>query len=56
MYEPKVGSLKARGSCLGDIKSLLEMLVQSVEQPVREAPQEEETRNKTNRIQRLAQG
>ncbi|GMG09623.1 unnamed protein product [Aspergillus oryzae] len=55
-YEPKVGSLKTRGSCLGDIQSLLEMFVQSIEQTVREAPQEEEAGHETNRVQRLSQG
>lgn len=55
-HAPKVGDLEAGAASLADIQSVLEVLVQGVEEAVGEAPEEEEDGDETDRVQRLLEG
>lgn len=55
-HAPKVGDLETGRTSLADVESVLEMLVQGVQQTVREAPKEEEDGDEADWEQRLLEG
>lgn len=55
-HAPKVGGLEAGAASLADVQSVLEVLVQGVEEAVGEAPEEEEDCDEADRIERFLEG
>lgn len=55
-HAPKVGGLEAGAASLADIQSVLEVLVQGVEEAIGESPEEEQDGNEADRVERFLEG